>query len=133
MRISRFEQIEAWKAARQLTNDVYHATANAVFSEDHPLLRQMRTAAVSTMANIAEGFDSASSIEFARFLKISRRSATELQSHLYVCLDRGYLTKPAFERLYAACNRVKELLGGFLRYLKGTQRRTSNVERRTST
>ena len=132
MRLSRFEEIEAWKAARQLTNDVYQATAATAFNQDHALLRQMRAAAVSTMANIAEGFDSASSIEFARFLKISRRSATELQSHLYVCIDRGYLDQPSFERLYAGCNRVKELLGGFLRYLKGAQRRTSIVERRTS-
>src|SRR6266536_69323 len=132
MKISKFEEIEAWKVARELTNDVYQATAIPVFNGDLSLLRQMRTAAVSIMANIAEGFDSASRLEFARFLKISRRSATELQSHLYVCLDRGYLDQPSFERLYAGCNRVKELLEGFLRYLEGAQRRTSIVERRTS-
>ena len=83
------------------------------------------------MANIAEGFDSASTAEFSRFLKISRRSATELQSHLYVCVDRGYVGKPIFEELYAECNRVKELLGGFLRFLSGLRRRVANVERRT--
>jgi four helix bundle protein len=101
VRITRFEEIEAWKAARQLTNDVYLATTSTVFNQDLALLRQMRAAAVSTMANIAEGFDSASTAEFSRFLKISRRSATELQSHLYVCVDRGYLGKPTIEELYA--------------------------------
>jgi four helix bundle protein len=130
VRISKFEEIEAWKATRQLTSNVYRATTSTAFNQDLALLRQMRSAAVSTMANIAEGFDSASSAEFARFLKISRRSATEVQSHLYVCVDRGYLSKPIFEGLYADCNRVKELLGGFFRYLSGA-RKGANVERRT--
>lgn len=73
---------------------------------------------MSAMANIAEGFDSGSDPEFRRFLKIARRSATELQSHLYVAADRKYIDQKGFESLYAGTRDLKNLIGGFLRHLK---------------
>lgn len=124
MRITRFEQIEAWKSARQLTDDIYSLTNREVFTRDAALQRQMRSCATSVMANIAEGFDSASHAEFSRFLKISRRSATELQSHLYVAWDQHYLEKGRFDELYQAADEVKKLIGGFIRYLKAPKPRT---------
>jgi len=62
----------------------------------------MISSAISAMANIAEGFDSGSDAEFARFLRISQRSATEFQSHLYVAADRTYLQPESFTRLYTS-------------------------------
>jgi len=131
MRITHFEEIEAWKVARQLTNSAYDATDGLLFDRDTALRRQIRTAATSIMANIAEGFDASSHAEFARFLRISRRSATELQSHLYVAIDRRYIEQKQFDRIYKDTNRVKRLLGGFLRYLKNPKPGSPNVERRT--
>ena len=58
MPIARFEEIEAWQAARELTQGIYQATAQASFSRDYGLRDQVQRAAVSIMANIAEGFDS---------------------------------------------------------------------------
>ena len=124
MRITHFEQIEAWKAARQLTSEIYSLTNREVFARDLALQRQMRSCATSVMANIAEGFDSATHPEFSRFLKISRRSATELQSHLYVAWDQHYLEKSRFDELYEAADQVKRLIGGFIRYLKNPKPRT---------
>jgi four helix bundle protein len=124
MRITRFEDIEAWKAARNLANDVYDMTGKGLFNPDLSLQRQMRSCATSVMANIAEGFDSASHVEFSRFLKIARRSATELQSHLYVAVDRHYVARRQFETLYAAADSVKKQIGGFIRYLKNPKPRT---------
>jgi four helix bundle protein len=118
MRITRFEDIDAWKKARLVTAAVYKTTTSASFSRDSALQRQMRRCAASTMANIAEGFDSGSRAEFSRFVRIARRSATELQSHLYVALDHGYVPEKSFQELYAGANEVKKLIGGFLRYLK---------------
>ena len=124
MKITRFEEIEAWKAARVLANEVYEATASHALRADLSLQRQMRSCATSVMANIAEGFDAGSHAEFSRFLRISRRSATELQSHFYVALDRLYVPREEFERLYEHANEAKKLIGGFLRYLKSPKLRT---------
>jgi four helix bundle protein len=118
MKITRLEDVTTWKAARQLTHLKYMATEGRGFQRDADLLRQMRGAAVSAMANIAEGFDSGSDPEFRRFLKIARRSVTELQSHLYVAADRKYIDQKGFEGLYSSTLDVKNLIGGFLRHLK---------------
>lgn len=118
MKITRFEDVEAWKAARGLMGRVYEATKAPPFVEEKDLARQLRRAAVSAMANIAEGFDAGSDPEFRRFLRIARRSLSEVQSHLYVALDLTPVRRSNFTDLYDRATKVKRLLGGFLRYLK---------------
>jgi four helix bundle protein len=125
MKIDRFEDIEAWKAARELTKLVYAATASKTFGDDVDLTRQMRRAATSTMANIAEGFDAGSDSEFQRFLRMAQRSASEVQSHLYVALDRSYLDGCGFDAIYGQARQLKRLIGGFIRYLHGASATTS--------
>ena len=83
MRIDRFEDIEAWQLARELTRKVYGLTKKAKFSRDFGLKRQIQDAAGSSMHNIAEGFDSETNPEFVRFLRYAKRSCTEVQSELY--------------------------------------------------
>ncbi len=119
MAIERFEDIEAWKAARRLANDVYQVAGRGRLSRDFGLRDQMQRAATSIMANIAEGFDSRTDQEFIRFLGYAFRSASELQSHLYIALDQGYVAQDVFERLYDDAVRTKKRLNGFIRYLKG--------------
>ena len=80
--IRRFEDIHGWQEARKLTNDIYRISGAGQFSRDYGLRDQIRRAAVSTMTNIAEGFDCDSKLEFARFLGIARCSAVEVQSLL---------------------------------------------------
>lgn len=82
MKITRFEDIEAWKSARSLTNATYSLTRQKALESDWELRRQMRRASVSSMANIVEGFDACSDKEFQRFLRIAQRSTSELRSHL---------------------------------------------------
>jgi len=118
MKIEAFEDIEAWKAARTLSRAVHEATRARPPAMDEDLKRQMRKAAISSMANIAEGFDAGTDPEFVRFLRMARRSATEVQSHLYVALDEKYVKKEQFGPLYAQAKKVKELIGGFIRYLR---------------
>lgn len=86
--------------------------------KDFGLRDQMRRAAVSVMANIAEGFDGQSDAEFIQFLIYARRSASEVQSHLYVALDQRYLTGEEFDNLYDWAVQVKNLISGFIRYLR---------------
>ncbi|HEX9028864.1 MAG TPA: four helix bundle protein, partial [Anaerolineales bacterium] len=111
--IRRFEEIQAWQEARKLTQQIYILTQAGTFARDFGLRDQIQRAAVSTMANIAEGFDCDSSVEFARFLGIARRSAVEVQSLLYAALDVGYIDEETFQSHYAQANKTKALIGGF--------------------
>jgi len=92
MAIDRFEDIEAWQVGRELTRKIYEAARVERFARDFGLRDQVQRAAVSIMANIAEGFDSQSNKAFIQFLGYALRSATEVQSHLYVALDQGYVS-----------------------------------------
>jgi len=116
--IERFEDIDAWKEARKLTQEVYRATGQRGFQKDTGLREQLQRASVSIMANIAEGFDAATDREFLQFLSYALRSATEMQSHLYVALDQRYVNSTHFEALFSGSVTVKNLIGGFIRYLK---------------
>jgi four helix bundle protein len=120
LKIVRFEDIEAWKASRRLLRQIHLITSSQGFRQNAELRSQLRRAANSAMANIAEGFNAGSDAEFARFLRISRRSATEAQSHLHSALDQGHITQDDFDRLYGIAEDVKRLIGGFVRYLSTT-------------
>jgi four helix bundle protein len=95
--ISRFEEIEAWQLARELTNLVYGFTGQEKFSRDFGLKDQIRRAAVSAMSNIAEGFESQTQAQFIRYLGIAKASAAEVRSQLYVALDQQYITQDEFK------------------------------------
>jgi four helix bundle protein len=110
--IKNFEEIQAWKEARILTRQIYELASSGALSRDFGLSDQLRRAAVSVMANIAEGFDCDSKIEFARFLGIARRSAVEVQSLLYVATDVGYINQNSFTTNYQQANKTKTLVGG---------------------
>ena len=126
--IAKFEEIEAWKEARELTKQIYSITSRGAFSKDYGLRDQIQRAATSIMANIAEGFDGGSNREFIKFLGYAVRSATEVQSHLYIALDQGYINQQNFKSLYDLTLKVKNLTSGFVRYLRSGVR-TLNVER----
>ena len=121
MKIKRFEDIDAWKEARKLVNNVYRAiNQNSKFSKDFRLTNQMQGAAVSVMSNIAEGFSRRSNKEFIQFLFISKSSAAEVQSQLYVALDQQYITQETFDKIYAQAEKISKLNSGFIKYLKST-------------
>ena len=119
MKIERFEDIMAWQEARQLVKQVYKAIAsNKEFAKDFRLANQIQASAVSTMANIAEGFSRQSRKEFTQFLLISKGSAAEIQSHLYVALDLSYINQKNFEEIYDRADKVSRMLSNFIKYLK---------------
>jgi four helix bundle protein len=121
--IHQFEDIESWKEARLLAARIYEMSNCGKFRMDFGLRDQIQRAAVSIMANIAEGFGRGGKPEFIRFLRISRASALETQSHLYIALDLGYLSEKEFETLHNQAIRVTRLVGGFINYLscEGTE------------
>ena len=122
MKIKKFEDLECWKKARELVNMIYHLTNQEKFKKDFRLCGQIRDASGSAMHNIAEGFDAGSDAEFIRFLKISRRSASEVQSHLYLALDQKYITPIQLREVYEKATEVKRLINGLMAYLHGTKK-----------
>src|SRR5687768_7404381 len=97
--IVRFEDLDAWKLARQLTREVYRVTSQDRFSRDFGLTNQIRNASVSIMSNIAEGFERDGNKEFCNFLSIGKGSAGEVRSQLYVALDQEYISRGDFDFL----------------------------------
>jgi len=118
MKIIRFEEIDVWKEARILVNMVYDLTNMPLFKKDYGLKDQIQRAAVSCMSNVAEGFDSGSNTQFIQYLVYSRRSSSEVQSLLYVALDRKYINQKEFDKTYEQAKKVGKLTNGFIKYLR---------------
>lgn len=118
MRIDRFEDIEAWQLARELTRKVYELTKKTPFSKDYGLKDPIRAAAGSSMHNIAEGFDAETAPEFIRFLSYAQRSCTEVQSELYMALDEKYIDEAEFKATYEMAGRTRAAIRGFMNYLR---------------
>lgn len=114
----RFEEINGWQKARELTSWVYSATRDGVFAGDFGLKDQIRRAAVSVMNNIAEGFGRHSDAEFARFLEIAKASAYEVQSCSYVALDAGYIDEQRRTELHSLADATVALISGLATYLR---------------
>lgn len=93
-------------------------TERGKLARDFGFRDQIQRAAVSVMSNIAEGFDAGSDKAFTMFLKYAFRSATEVQSLLYVASDAGYVTESEFEDSYEQTLKIKRLIGGLMRYLR---------------
>jgi len=117
-KIQRFEDLQAWQKARQLTNTIDDLASASRFVRDPYLRDQIRRAAGSVMHNIAEGFDSGSGPEFIRFLKMARRSASEVQSELYQALDRRYITEDERIQAHDIATEAKRLINGLIAYLR---------------
>jgi len=121
MKVEKFEDLESWKAARDLTNEVYSITQREKFLKDYGLKDQIQRASVSIMANIAEGFDSRSDKIFVNFLNYAYRSATEVQSLIYVASDQKYISQNEFNKLYSEVKKIHGLIGGLIKYLKSSK------------
>jgi four helix bundle protein len=115
--IEKFEDIEAWQKARELTREIYRVTNQGAFAKDFGLRDQIRRASVSIMSNIAEGFGRGGNREFIQFLSMAKGSVSEVQAQLYVAVDVGYITKVQFHQLYSLSQSTGNLIGGFIRYL----------------
>jgi len=112
MGVNRFEDLVAWQKARVFCKAIYLATRGPEFRRDYGLAGQIQRAAVSSMSNIAEGFERNNPTEFHQFLSISKSSCGEARSQLYVALDIGYLTQSKFGELIAQGEEVGRIVGG---------------------
>jgi len=114
----KFEEIEAWQRARELTCEIYTVSNENPFSKDFGLRDQVRKTSVSIMSNIAEGFERDGTKEFIQFLSVAKGSSGELRSQLYVALDQGYLEEERFDRLLGIVLETSRMIGGLINYLR---------------
>jgi len=127
VKITRFEDLQCWQEGRILTNNVYEITRGREFRKDIQLSSQIQASAASVMANIAEGFIRRSDKEFVQFLFIAMSSAAEVQSHLYVALDQGYVDREHFDKIYEQANKTAMLISGLVKYLRAKRPKTDEM------
>ena len=114
----RFEDLEVWQRAKDLTNLIYEYSTDGSFSRDFGLRDQMRRASVSIMSNIAEGFESQTQAMFIKYLGYAKGSAGELRAQLYIARDQGYITEEDFNIMFSTAEICSRQLTRFIQYLE---------------
>ena len=113
-----FRSLDVWKKSHELVLAIYEASALFPSSELYGLTSQVRRAASSIPANIAEGCGRSTDRDFARFLQIAMGSASELEYHLILARDLGFLDSVLQEELEQSITEVKRMLSGFMKRLR---------------
>ena len=116
--ITRFEDIEAWKTARESTRMIYALTEQGQFAKDFGLKNQIQRASVSVMSNIAEGFESRIQAQFLEYLGRSKASAGEVRCQLYIALDLKYLSQEQFNLAFDLVDKSSRQIARFMDYLE---------------
>jgi four helix bundle protein len=129
--ITKFEDLEVWKLARELANEIFETyTSSEEFSRDYKLKDQINGSSGSVMDNIAEGFERSGRNEFINFLTYSKGSAGEVKSQLYRALDRKYISIEKFDRLYQKADTIGKKDGAFINYLNSSEHKGNKFKNR---
>src|SRR6478752_5114984 len=118
--IKKFEEIEAWKVARDLCSKLGAVIDSESLKKNYRLIGQIEGSTGSIMDNIAEGFERGTRAEFIQFLGYSKGSCGELRSQLYRAFDRKYLNQEQFDGFYSLAIRISAMLQKFISYLQKT-------------
>ena len=114
MKIERFEDIIAWKKAKELCQLLFLTFGE---SKDYVFKDQILRASLSIMNNIAEGFERYSNKDFKNFLFIAKGSAGEVRSMLYVAEDRKMVNDMQLAKTMTLASEISRLLGAFIKTL----------------
>jgi four helix bundle protein len=121
MKVTRFEDLEIWKEARELCKVVYEITSKGPFNQDFKFRDQMRASSGSVMDNIAEGFDRGGNKEFYQFLSISRGSTGEVRSQSYRAYDCKYITQEELDNLLERTDSLSRKTFNLMQRLKNSE------------
>ncbi|MCG2692816.1 four helix bundle protein [Candidatus Parcubacteria bacterium] len=113
-----FEDVKAWQLGRVFKNKIYTISNSFPKNELYGLVQQIRRAAVSITANIAEGYGRYSFQENINFCRISRGSTLETLDHLYTAINQKYITQQEFNTLYHEGREVERAINGYISFLK---------------
>lgn len=112
-----FRQLTVWQKAHQFTLAAYQASTCFPKEEIYGLTSQLRRAAISIPANIAEGYGRGGDGELGHFLRIASGSANEVEYHLLLAHDLGYLEEDLYQQLEHDVIELKRMLVGFINKL----------------
>lgn len=118
--ITKFEDLEIWKLAREQAKVIYKLTKEGSFAKDFDLKNQINAAAGSVMDNIAEGFERFTNKEFSQFLVISKGSNGEIRSQLYRASDKGHITEEILKERLDFSIMIGNKIKSFLDYLQSS-------------
>jgi len=129
--IKSFEDLDVWNVGRQIRRELYALTTGFPKQEQYCLGQQVRTAAISLTANIAEGYGRFHYKENVQFCRIARGSAYELLDHLIACKDEEYVSEKQYNDLQVQLRRFVQLINGYIRSIgragsKGTSDSDTN-------
>jgi four helix bundle protein len=127
-KIERFEDIESWKIAREITRLIYEESSTGNFSKDFALVNQIRRASISILSNIAEGFERGGNKEFLNFLAIAKGSCGEVRAQLYVALDQNYIDEKRFKEISSKLSETSRMISGLMKYLRQSDLRGSKFK-----
>jgi len=119
--MKNYEELEVWHKAHALTVQLYRETETFPRSEMFGLTSQIRRAAGSIGANLAEGCGRWNEVELARYVQIAMGSASELQNHLRLGKDLGLLNESHHDSLLKALISVRQMLTALLQTLRRTR------------
>lgn len=117
-KIKTFTDLNAWQEGHKLVLTIYKTTESFPKKETFELTGQMRRAATSVTSNIAEGFSRLTVKDKCRFCSVAYGSLTELQNHLFITRDVGYINKNKFQEIAQQTVIVGKLING-LKRIKG--------------
>ncbi len=109
-----YRDLQVWSKAHSLTLELYRVSQKFPREELYGITGQLRRAAVSIGANLAEGCGRRTSSELARFVRIVLGSASELDYHLLLCRDLGFMSSDDFTSSTAKLTEVRKMLTSFL-------------------
>jgi len=115
--VRKLERLDAWRTAQELAYRAYLLTLEPQLSKHFALIDQIRRAALSVPANIAEGYSLGTTPQFLRGLKIALGSNAELYSHLTVLARLDLLATDDVRTVIDLCNRVIAMIIGLIRKL----------------
>ena len=116
--ITSFEEIEAWRTAKELAKIIYMLSEEGKFSRDFGLKDRIRRASVSVMSNISEGFESQTQMQFVHYLGLAKASAGEVRCQLYVSQDLGNIAEEQFTEVFAMAEKASRQIARFINYLE---------------
>jgi four helix bundle protein len=119
--VTRFENLDIWILARQISKNIYNLTINQEFRRDYSLTDQIRRSSGSIMDNIAEGYERDGQKEFIQFLSISKGSAGETRSQLYRTFDHNFISEEQLNELNTELLKLSTKIQNFINYLKKSQ------------
>lgn len=120
--VKRFEDLRCWQKARKLTAKIYRMSKQGELAKDFDTRSQFRSAGLSIMNNIGEGFGRYSNKDFVRFLDYSSGSCTEVKSMAYLLLDLEYFPAAQIEELQNELEEVKASILAFIKYLRKNEK-----------